>query len=139
MTKSATCCKSDSFRRAAACQGPTRCEPVALRTAEHARAIKSEDEIWCILGSIAVAETGIGRMRAALAPGMTENELFAILHHTNIAMGGEWCEYRLLASGGRTNPWGQECSDKMIRAGELVAFAIWVGAAAMGMRPLAML
>ena len=33
MTKSATCCKSDSFRRAAACQGPTRCEPVALRTA----------------------------------------------------------------------------------------------------------
>ena len=89
---------------------------------EHARAIKSEDEIWCILGSIAIAETGIGRMRVALAPGMTENELFAILHHTNIAMGGEWCEYRLLASGGRTNPWGQECSDKMIRAGELVAF-----------------
>jgi hypothetical protein len=85
---------------------------------EHARAIKSEDEIWCTLGSIAIAETGIGRMRAALAPGMTENELFAILHHTNIAMGGEWCEYRLLASGGRTNPWGQECSDKMIRAGE---------------------
>jgi hypothetical protein len=33
MTKSATCCKSDSFRRAAARQGPTRCEPVALRTA----------------------------------------------------------------------------------------------------------
>src|ERR1700733_1428782 len=36
MTKSATCCKSDSFRRAAACQGPTRCEPVALRTADAA-------------------------------------------------------------------------------------------------------
>ena len=37
MTKSATCCKSDSFRRAAACQGPTRCEPVALRTAAESR------------------------------------------------------------------------------------------------------
>src|ERR1700733_9139323 len=32
-TKSATCCKSDSVRRAPACQGPTRCDPVALRTA----------------------------------------------------------------------------------------------------------
>src|SRR5262249_12995933 len=89
---------------------------------EHARALKSDDEVWCILASIAVAETGIGRMRAALEPGMMGNELFAILHHTNIAHGGEWCEYRLLASGGRTNPWGQECSDKVIRAGELVAF-----------------
>jgi Xaa-Pro aminopeptidase len=89
---------------------------------EHARAIKSEDEIWCILASIAVAETGIARMRKALEPGITENELFAVLHETNIAAGGEWCEYRLLASGGRTNPWGQECSDKVIRAGELVAF-----------------
>jgi Xaa-Pro dipeptidase len=89
---------------------------------EHARAVKSQDEVWCILASITVAETGIGRMREALRPGITENELFAILHHTNIAHGGEWCEYRLLASGGRTNPWGQECSDKVIRAGELVAF-----------------
>ncbi|MFO0995610.1 MAG: Xaa-Pro peptidase family protein [Alphaproteobacteria bacterium] len=89
---------------------------------EHARAIKSMDEVWCILSSITVAETAIARMREALRPGMTENELFAILHHTNIAQGGEWCEYRLLASGGRTNPWGQESSDKVIRAGELVAF-----------------
>lgn len=89
---------------------------------ERARAIKSSDEIWCILTSIAVAETAIARMREALRPGMTENELFAILHHTNIANGGEWCEYRLLTSGWRTNPWGQECSDKVIRAGELVAF-----------------
>jgi Xaa-Pro aminopeptidase len=53
---------------------------------------------------------------------MTENELWSILHQTNIAMGGEWIETRLLASGGRTNPWFQECSDKIIRAGELVAF-----------------
>jgi Xaa-Pro aminopeptidase len=89
---------------------------------ELARSIKSSDEIACILHVISVAETGIARMRAELEPGMTENELFSILHQTNIAMGGDWIDYRLLASGGRTNPWGQECSDKLIRAGELVAF-----------------
>lgn len=89
---------------------------------EHARMIKSMDEVACILASITVAETGIARMREALRPGMTENELFSILHQVNISHGGEWCEYRLLASGGRTNPWGQECGDRVIRAGELVAF-----------------
>jgi len=89
---------------------------------ERARAIKFQDEIACILTSITVAETGIARMAEALRPGMTENELFSILHQTNIANGGDWNEYRLLASGARTNPWGQECSDKVIRAGELVAF-----------------
>ena len=89
---------------------------------ERARSIKSPEEIACILASITVAETAIAEMREALRPGMTENELFSILHQVNIANGGEWCEYRLLASGGRTNPWGQEASDRVIRAGELVAF-----------------
>jgi Xaa-Pro aminopeptidase len=61
-------------------------------------------------------------MRAALQPGITENELWAILAYTNIAMGGEWLECRLLTSGQRTNPWLQEASDKVVKAGELVAF-----------------
>ena len=89
---------------------------------EFARSIKSEDELACISISIAVAGIGMARMHDALEPGMTENELWAILHHTNIAMGGEWIETRLLSSGGRTNPWHQECSDRMILAGELIAF-----------------
>ncbi len=89
---------------------------------ERARAIKSADEIACMNVAIAVAETGMARMREALEPGMTENELWSILHETNIAMGGEWIETRLLASGRRTNPWFQECSDKIIRPGDLVAF-----------------
>lgn len=39
-----------------------------------------------------------------------------------MAHGGEWLEYKLLASGGRINPWEQEATDRMIQAGELVAF-----------------
>jgi Xaa-Pro aminopeptidase len=89
---------------------------------EYARAIKSEEEIACMGVAISVCETGMARMREALEPGMTENELWSILHQTNIALGGEWIETRLLTSGGRTNPWFQESGDRIIRAGELVSF-----------------
>src|SRR5690606_23347872 len=44
------------------------------------------------------------------------------LHRGNIARGGEWIETRLLSSGPRTNPWFQECSARIIEAGDLVAF-----------------
>jgi Xaa-Pro dipeptidase len=89
---------------------------------EHARSIKTEDELALMNVSVAVCEVGMARMREALEPGMTENELWSILHQVNIAMGGEWIETRLLASGGRTNPWFQESSDRIIRPGELVSF-----------------
>ena len=89
---------------------------------EHACAIKSAEEIACLVNAVTVAETGMARMRKALEPGMTENELFAILQHTNTAMGGEWLEYPLLAAGGHINPWLMEAGDKIIRAGELLAF-----------------
>jgi Xaa-Pro dipeptidase len=94
----------------------------AQEALERARAIKSPEELACMTYAIAVAEVGLARMREALRPGMTENELWSILHQTNIAMGGEWIEGRLLVSGDRINPWFHECSDRMIRAGELVAF-----------------
>ena len=94
----------------------------ASRIMERARRIKSGDEIACMRDAIAACEAGMTAMREALAPGMTENELWALLHHANIARGGEWIETRCLASGPRTNPWLQECSDRTIRAGELVAF-----------------
>jgi Xaa-Pro aminopeptidase len=89
---------------------------------ELARRIKSPDEILAMRRSVAVAEEGIAKMREVLVPGMTENELWSHLHQVNIARGGEWIETRLLASGRRTNPWFQECSDKPIAAGELVSF-----------------
>ncbi|HEX9768704.1 MAG TPA: Xaa-Pro peptidase family protein, partial [Kiloniellales bacterium] len=89
---------------------------------ELARRLKSPEELACMQASIAVAEVGMAEMRAALRPGLSENQLWSILHQVNIAHGGEWIETRLLASGPRTNPWFQECSDRVIRPGELVAF-----------------
>jgi Xaa-Pro dipeptidase len=72
--------------------------------------------------SVKTAEEGMIRMQQALEPGITENELWANLHNVNISQGGDYIETRLLSSGSRTNPWFQECSDKVIQDGELVAF-----------------
>ncbi len=89
---------------------------------QRARAVKSQDEIDCMLISIAGCEAGMARMREALRPGVTENYLWSLLAQANFELGGEWMETRLLCSGGRTNPWYQECSEKLVRCGDLVAF-----------------
>ena len=88
---------------------------------ERAAAIKNEDELFCMAMTAAIAEQGLARIREELRPGITEQALWAHLHFVNAQAGGEWIEYRLASSGGRTNPWGQETSDKIIRAGELFA------------------
>lgn len=94
----------------------------AQEVLEEARAIKSAEEIACLSVSIAVCEAGMARMQEALRPGISEQELWSLLVQFNAAHGGEWMETRLLASGGRTNPWYQECGEKLIRSGDLVAF-----------------
>jgi len=89
---------------------------------EHARAVKCADELKAMRRAVAACEASMGAMEKALRPGMTENDLWAILHAENIRRGGEWIETRLLASGPRTNPWFQECSARVIEAGDIVAF-----------------
>lgn len=89
---------------------------------ELARAVKTPQEIECLQLAVDVCDLAVDRMRAALRPGITENQLWSILHATNIAHDGEWIECRLLSSGPRTNPWFQECGNRVIEAGDLVAF-----------------
>jgi Xaa-Pro aminopeptidase len=89
---------------------------------EQARVIKSSEELKCMKAAIEVAEIGVAKMRNELKAGMTEDELWSILHKTNIEYGGEWIECRILSSGERTNPWMQESSNKIIQRGEMVSF-----------------
>ena len=113
-----------------------RCEPLgAFKLAERgiklfdaqepieiARLIKSPEEIAALRLSMEVCDAAIARMREAIRPGITENQLWAVLHEVNIAHDGEWIESRLLTSGKRTNPWFQECGNWVIQAGDIVAF-----------------
>ena len=89
---------------------------------ELARALKSADEIRAMRCALATCEAAMAGMRQQLRPGISEQELWAHLHAENIRRGGEWIETRLLSSGPRTNPWFQECSSRVIEAGDLVAF-----------------
>ncbi len=112
-----------------------KCEPPALdalrrlgvevvegqQITEHARAVKSPDEVELMLWAIRVCEAGIERMRRRSEPGRSELEIWAELHHENIRYGGEYIETRLLSSGPRTNPWYQQASHRRVEEGDLVA------------------
>lgn len=89
---------------------------------EHARLIKSPDEILAMRASVAACEIAVRKMEDALKPGMAEVELWSILHAENIARGGEWVETRLLCSGPRTNPWMYEAGPRIIEDRDLLAF-----------------
>jgi len=93
-----------------------------MNVTERARLIKSDDEIACMRWAIAVAELGIGKVAEAMAPGVTETQLWALLNYANLANDGDWHDGRMLCSGPRTNPWLQEAAMRSIEAGDLVAF-----------------
>lgn len=89
---------------------------------ELARCIKHEEEIKAMRCAIEATEISMAVMHDHLVPGVSEQELWSHLHAESIKRGGEWIETRLLSSGSRTNPWYQECSSRVIEAGELVGF-----------------
>ncbi len=93
----------------------------AQAAVERARAIKSAEELKCVKASLRATEKGVEQLKQAIKPGMTENELWSVLHQAVIANNGDYVETRLLNSGQRTNPWFQETATKVINKNELVA------------------
>jgi Xaa-Pro aminopeptidase len=89
---------------------------------EKTRAIKGPDEILALRCAQHACEQSLAEMRRQTEPGMTENDVWAVLHAENIKRGGEWIETRLLASGVRTNPWFQECGPRIIQNNEILAW-----------------
>src|SRR3954451_15740279 len=88
---------------------------------KRARAVKSPEELKCVRASVRATEVAVARLRAAMRPGLSENELWSVLHQGVIALGGDYVETRLLSSGPRTNPWFQETGDRRLTENELVA------------------
>jgi Xaa-Pro aminopeptidase len=93
----------------------------AQQPVEMARAIKSPEEMKCVIASLRATEIGVGKLREAIRPGLTEAELWSVLHQSIIEQNGDYVETRLLNAGARTNPWFQETSDNVIGANELIA------------------
>ncbi|MFE0014117.1 M24 family metallopeptidase [Mesorhizobium sp. NPDC059054] len=93
----------------------------AQQPVEMARAIKSAEEMKCINASLRATEIAVGKLRDAIRPGITENELWSVLHKSVIEQNGDYCETRLLSAGQRTNPWFQETATYEIGEDELIA------------------
>ena len=86
---------------------------------EKSRAIKGPDEILAMRCAVHACETSVALMeryaREQVPSGeVSEDDVWSVLHAENIRRGGEWIETRLLASGPRTNPWFQECGQRII-------------------------
>ena len=93
----------------------------AQHAVEMARAVKSAEELKCVNASLRATEKGVDALRAAIKPGLSETELWSVLHQSIIAQNGEYVETRLLNAGQRTNPWFQETSENIIGPNELIA------------------
>jgi len=89
---------------------------------ELARRIKGPDEIHAMRCSAHACEATMAEMLGALEPGLTERDVWAMLHAGNIRRAGEWIETQILASGPRTNPWMQEASSRVIESGDMLAY-----------------
>ncbi len=94
---------------------------------EKCRSVKGSDELLAMRCAVHACETAVGKMETYArenipANNISEDEVWAVLHAENIRRGGEWIETRLLASGPRTNPWFQECGQRVIQNNEIVSF-----------------
>ncbi|MDJ0857974.1 MAG: M24 family metallopeptidase, partial [Dinoroseobacter sp.] len=89
---------------------------------ERARAIKGPDEIRAMRCAMEACEASVAVMQEAAEPGLSEDEIWSVLHAENIRRGGEWIETRLLSTGPRTNPWFQECGPRILQNNEILAF-----------------
>ncbi|CRG88995.1 hypothetical protein PISL3812_06030 [Talaromyces islandicus] len=92
----------------------------AQRPVEMARAIKSAEEVKCVVASLRATEAAVGILRDTIRPGITETALWSVLHQSVIAQNGDYCETRLLSAGQRTNTWFQETASYVIGTNELI-------------------
>ena len=94
---------------------------------EKARSVKGPDEIRAMRCAAHACETAVAAMEEFARTrvpggGVSEDDIWSVLHAENIRRGGEWIETRLLTSGPRTNPWFQECGPRVVSNNEIVAF-----------------
>jgi len=85
-----------------------------------ARMIKNEDEINCIRASCAMAEAAFYDIEQALRPGVAECGLMGVGMKKLYELGADEVFEFVVASGPRTNPIRIDCTDRLIRPGEVV-------------------
>jgi Xaa-Pro aminopeptidase len=85
-----------------------------------ARAVKTPEEISLFEYNGTIVVEMLGRFERAIAPGIRERELLAILAETLLRRGGEHLATSTVCSGPNTNPWRAEATARPLEAGDLV-------------------
>ena len=85
-----------------------------------AREIKTPEEIGLLEWNGAIVMEMLANFERALAPGVRERELLAILSGTLLRRGGEHLATSTVCSGPNTNPWRAEATARVIEPGDLV-------------------
>ena len=101
-----------------------RVEGFALRDADEvfvpARAVKLPIEMPYVRESMRRVLEGVARLEQAIAPGRSEAQVWAEFWFDLMQKDGQYVSTRLFQSGPRTFPYFQECSSRVMQAGELV-------------------
>jgi Xaa-Pro aminopeptidase len=85
-----------------------------------AREIKTPEEVALFEGNGAIVSEMLARFESALAPGVRERELLAVLADTLLRRGGEHLATSTVCSGPNTNPWRAEATARVLEPGDLV-------------------
>lgn len=87
---------------------------------QEAREVKTPEEIQLLEINGTVVVGMLSAFEAALAPGVRERELLAVLSDTMLRAGGEYLATSTVCSGPNTNPWRSEATDRVIEPGDVV-------------------
>jgi Xaa-Pro aminopeptidase len=92
----------------------------AAPTALRARWVKTPEEIALFRANGELLTDMLGVFEAAIAPGVREWDLLAVLADAMLRGGGEYLSTNTVCGGPHTNPWRAEATDRPLEAGDLV-------------------
>ena len=87
---------------------------------QEARRIKTPQERSLLDLNGAMVMEMLAAFESAIAPGVSERELLAVLADEMIRRGGEYLATNTVCSGPNTNPWRAEATDRRLEGGDLV-------------------
>ena len=87
---------------------------------QDAREVKTPQEIALFRLNGPVVVDALGEFEAALRPGITERELFAVYAGGVLKRGAEYLATNTVCSGPNTNPWRAEATDRALADGDVL-------------------
>ena len=87
---------------------------------QQARRVKTPQERSLLDLNGAMVMEMLAAFESAIAPGVSERQLLAVLADEMIRRGGEYLATNTVCSGPNTNPWRAEATDRRLEPGDLV-------------------